>query len=267
MGAAAALKKTRHMPLTIQYCSDLHLEFEMNRKWVGKYPLEQKADILLLGGDVLLLAQMQRHNDFLDLVSAQYQAVYWIPGNHEYYHSDIALRSGVLNEAIRDNVFLVNNTVISLGDTDLICSTLWSHIQPGHEWEITRAMSDFHVIKNGGGRFSISAYNRLHQQAREFLELAIAGSNAAHRIVLTHHVPTLMNYPEKYKGDVVNEAFATEMHDLIEDSGVDYWLYGHTHWNTPDFMIGRTQLLTNQLGYVQYGENKHFGRGKTFTVR
>jgi Icc-related predicted phosphoesterase len=59
-------------------------------------------------------------------------------------------------------------------------------------------------------------------------------------VVITHHVPTLLNYPEKYKGDVLNEAFAAELFDLIEDSKPDYWIYGHTHSNSADFEIGKT---------------------------
>ena len=251
---------------TIQYCSDLHLEFERNRKWIKKYPIAVKGDILLLGGDIMLFAQMQQHNDFLDYVSDHFKATYWIPGNHEYYHSDIGNMSGTLHEAVRDNVFLINNTSITIGDTDLICSTLWSHINPAHEWQITRAMSDFHIIRNGDRRLTIADYNMLHEQGRQFIEQALAASTAKHKVVLTHHVPTLMNYPEKYKGDVLNEAFATEMHDFIESSRADYWIYGHTHSNTPDFKIGNTQLCTNQLGYVQYGENEHFTNPKTFTV-
>jgi hypothetical protein len=34
--------------------------------------------------------------------------------------------------------------------------------------------------------------------------------------------------------------------------------YSHTHGNTTDFEIGKTQLLTNQLGYVKYGEELGF---------
>ena len=250
------------MPPTIQYCSDLHLEFDQKRKWIGKYPLVVKGEILLLGGDIMLLAQQEKHNDFLDYVAKHYQAVYWIPGNHEYYHSDIAGKGGMLNVAVRDNVFLVNNACIKLGDTDLICSTLWSHISPENEWEISRAMSDFHVIKNGDRRFNVSDFNEMHREARLFVEQAVTNSRAKHKVVLTHHVPTLMNYPPKYKGDALNEAFATEMHDFIEGSGVDCWIYGHTHYNTPEFMIGGTRMLSNQLGYVQYGENKHFVNGR-----
>jgi predicted phosphohydrolase len=254
------------MPLTIQYCSDLHLEMDLNRKWIGKYPLEVNGDVLLLGGDIMLFAELEQHSDFLDYVAANYKATYWIPGNHEYYHCSIDSRSGTLHEAVRDNVYLVNKTTINIGDTDLICSTLWSHISPANEWEINRAMNDFKVIKNGDNRLSVADYNELHEQARQFITEAVKSSTAKNKIVLTHHVPTLMNYPPKYKGDALNEAFATEMHDFIEQSGVDKWIYGHTHYNTPEFKIGKTQMLTNQLGYVRYGEHSTFNNTKTLTL-
>ncbi len=252
--------------MTFQYCSDLHLEFDRNRKWINKYPLAIKGDILLLGGDIMLFAQLEQHNDFLDYIAINYKVTYWIPGNHEYYYSDIISRSDTLHEAVRENVYLVNNSCIKLGDTDLICSTLWSHISPANEWQITRAMSDFKAIKNKEKMLSVAEYNKLHIQAKQSVDRSIKNSTAKYKIVLTHHVPTLLNYPEKYKGDVLNEAFASEMHDFIERSEVDYWLYGHTHCNTPDFTIGKTRMLTNQLGYVQYGENRHFNSAKTFTL-
>ncbi|MES2701556.1 MAG: metallophosphoesterase [Bacteroidota bacterium] len=254
------------MPLTIQYCSDLHLEMDLNKKWIGKYPLEVAGDILLLGGDIMPFALQEQHNDFLDHVAASYTAAYWIPGNHEYYHGNIAGKSGTLHEAVRDNVFLVNNTTLSIGDTDLICATLWSHISPANEWEINRAMNDFRLIKDGGGRFTVAAYNGLHEDARLYIEHEIRSSTAKQKIVLTHHVPTLMNYPPKYKGDALNEAFATELHDFIAVSGVDCWLYGHTHCNTPDFKIGDTHMLTNQLGYVRHGEHSTFSRNKVLPL-
>ena len=76
--------------------------------------------------------------------------------------------------------------------------------------------------------------------------------------MFTHHVPTFMNYPEQYKGDVLNEAFAVELNDLIVTSDIDSWVYGHIHSNSPEFSIGKTKLLTNQLGYVQFGEQSLF---------
>ena len=38
--------------------------------------------------------------------------------------------------------------------------------------------------------------------------------------------------------------------------------YGHHHYNTPDFFIGNTRLVTNQLGYVEHRENSLFSTGR-----
>jgi hypothetical protein len=78
--------------------------------------------------------------------------------------------------------------------------------------------------------------------------------------VLTHHVPTLINYPPQYLGSPINDAFATELHDYIFGSNINYWIYGHHHANIPAFKIGNTTMLTNQLGYVAHGENYLFRR-------
>ena len=83
---------------------------------------------------------------------------------------------------------------------------------------------------------------------------------------LHHHVPTFLNYPKQYKGDVLNEAFAVELFDIIESSSIDYWIYGHHHSNTPDFKIGNTSLLTNQLGYVQQNKNQLFSQNKAIVL-
>ena len=43
----------------------------------------------------------------------------------------------------------------------------------------------------------------------------------------------------------------------IKDSGVDYWIYGHSHYNA-DVKIGNTKCISNQLGYVFHGEHETF---------
>lgn len=53
---------------------------------------------------------------------------------------------------------------------------------------------------------------------------------------------------------------------LIEPSGVDYWIYGHHHQYIPEFEIGRTRLVTNQLGYVKYSEHHGFKNNKTIVL-
>ncbi len=75
-----------------------------------------------------------------------------------------------------------------------------------------------------------------------------------------------LEFPEKYKGDSLNEAFAVEMHDVVLRSDADFWIFGHHHCDTLDFQIGSTILTTNQLGYVKYGECPGFDTKKIITI-
>lgn len=252
--------------MVIQYCSDLHLEFRENKEFLERFPLEPVGDVLLLAGDVVPFRSMGRYNAFWDFVSGHYQKVYWLPGNHEYYNSDVSERSGHLEETIRPNVTLVNDTVLRLGPVRLVFTTLWSRISPLHEWPIERGMSDFHLIRYQGRRLTSCLFNDLHESCLDFLKGALRETSDCPTIVVSHHVPTYQHYPDKYRGSVLSDAFAVELSDLIEETGPDHWIYGHHHCNVPDFTIGKTILHTNQLGYVQYGENQGFAPDKALTI-
>ena len=249
--------------MKIQYCSDLHLEFQENEAFVKSNPLLPVGDILILAGDIVPFAQMDKHPDFFNYLADHFEVTYWIPGNHEYYYSDASERSGSLNESIRNNIFLLNNQSIKINNTKLIFSTLWSSISQANGRMIQKNMSDFNVMSYLGQPFSTDNFNQLHQESKSFLISALQEKEDCLTVVVTHHVPTLFNYPVKYKDSLLNEAFVVELYDLIEDSGIDYWIYGHTHVNTPDFQVGKTHLLTNQLGYIIYNEHQYFEIDKT----
>lgn len=254
------------MPFKLQYASDLHLEFPANKEFLKQHPLLPVGDVLVLAGDIVPYAVMDKHQDFFNYLSDNFETTYWLPGNHEYYHFDIAEKSGVLNEPIRSNVFLVNNTSVVHENVKLIFSTLWSHISTGYQWQIERSLNDFHVIKHKGYRFSAEQYNQLHVESLAFIQNGLSTNQNGQTAVFTHHCPTFLNYPEQYKGDVLNEAFAVELHDLIEVSEIACWVYGHHHTNTPVFTIGNTKLITNQLGYVQRNEHRFFETNKVIEI-
>jgi hypothetical protein len=170
----------------------------------------------------------------------------------------VVKKQGTFCEEIHENVFLLNNTSVMHGNSKLIFSTLWSKISPGHQWEIEKRLNDFHQIRYNAFRFSAEHYNRLHEEGLAFIKSEITDQQAEKLVVVSHHCPTFFNYPEKYKGDVLNEAFAVELFELIESSQINYWLYGHHHTNIPEFEIGNTKLITNQLGYVQQNEHLLF---------
>lgn len=245
--------------MKIQYCSDLHLEFRENREYLEENPLPVLGDVLVLAGDILLFRDLEKHGSFLDRMTDQFERVYWVPGNHEYYHSELTDRCGTLNECIRSNLFLVNNVTVVDHGVRFVFSTMWSKINQQNAWYIENAMSDFHVIRYRGRRFETDDFNRLHEESLAFIRQQITVPTDAKTVVVTHHVPTFLNYPPQFKNSPLNGAFAVELHDLIQDSSIDYWIYGHHHGHIPNFNIGKTTLLTNQLGYVKYGEHPEFG--------
>lgn len=244
--------------MKIQYYSDLHLEFRENKEFLKAKPLYPNGDILLLAGDIVPFAVMGKHCDFFDYVSDNFKEVYWVPGNHEYYHSDIADKEASFHEKIKTNMHLLNNKQIALNGVNIIFSTLWSNISPQSEWKMKQSISDFSLIKINGNKLTPAAFNILHQQCLTFLKQAIQNIGNTPTVIVTHHVPTFLNYPEQYKNNPLNEAFVVELHDIILNSSANYWIYGHHHSNAPSFTIGKTQLLTNQLGYVQYNEHEAF---------
>jgi predicted phosphohydrolase len=252
--------------MKIQYASDLHLEFPENNAFLGRTPLKVKGDVLLLAGDIVPLSQIDSHNGFFNFLSDNFNVTYWVPGNHEYYHSDIVNKGGYLNEKIRENIFLVNNTMISVGETAFVFSTLWTKIGQDNQMEIELRFSDFHVIRHAGRLLSIKDYNSLHEQSLLFMKEQLPKVSERTTIVVTHHVPTFMNYPEIFPGDTLNEAFAVELGGLIKETKPDYWIFGHSHANRGDFMIGNTGMLTNTLGYVMYNEHELFDRGRVIEV-
>ena len=75
---------------------------------------------------------------------------------------------------------------------------------------------------------------------------------------MTHHVPTLRYYPAAYVNSPLMEAFAVDLDALVERPDIDFWVYGHHHHNIAEFSIGKTRMVTNQLGYIWLGENNGF---------
>ena len=110
----------------------------------------------------------------------------------------------------------------------------------------------------------------MHQESVSYLQSAfsVLSDNPidVKNIVITHHVPTMLNYPAKYVGSPLNEAFATNMNEFIERSAAEYWIYGHHHAAVSPFLLGNTKMVTNQLGYVSRHENLNFQSGFTIEL-
>ena len=251
--------------LKIQFVSDLHLEFPQNRQYLRDHPLQVTGDILLIAGDSAYLDLPDSDLDtygsysFWDWASRHYQQVIVCLGNHDFYaHYDLSTMPDGYCRQIRHNVHAYYNSVVSIGDIDIIISTLWSKIEPCDAFLTERNVSDFYRIKYNGHRLTAEDFNREHARCLQFIQQAVVESKARTKIVLTHHVPTHLCTAQEFCGSTISGAFTVELGEYIVDSGIDYWIYGHSHRNI-DAQISGTRILSNQLGYISHGEHQHNG--------
>ena len=247
--------------MKIQFASDLHLEMVANATWLQSHPLEVAGDILVLAGDTAYLEE-GIPNWFLDWASDSYQQVLLIPGNHEYYHyGDIAKREESWQWMLRKNVGYYYNKVVNIGGIDFILSTMWSHIPEVDMFQVQRGLNDFYQILCHDSLMTPDDFNAEHERCKQFIIKSIAESKAKHIVVVTHHVPTLQAVAPQHQGSALSSAFAVEMGNLIADSRIDYWIYGHSHTNI-DIEIGGAKIVANQLGYIAHDE-QHNGFSKS----
>ena len=242
--------------MKIQFASDLHLEMAANTAWLQSHPLEVAGDILVLAGDIAYLEE-DIPNWFLDWVLASYHQVLIIPGNHEYYHyGDIAKRGDSWQWMLRENVGYYYNKVVNIDNVDFILSTMWSHIPEVDMFQVQRGMNDFYQVLCNGELLTPDGFNAEHERCKQFITKSVAKSKAEHIVVVTHHVPTLQCVASQHQDSALSSAFAVEMGNMIADSPINYWIYGHSHTNI-DAEIGVTKIISNQLGYIAHGEQRN----------
>ena len=106
--------------LSIQFVSDLHLEFEQNRNWLEENPLDVTGEILLIAGDSAYLDLPESGHDtyseykFWDWASEHYKQVIVCLGNHDFYgYYDLATMPDGYCKEIRHNVHAYYNKVVS----------------------------------------------------------------------------------------------------------------------------------------------------------
>ncbi len=252
--------------MKIQYLSDLHFEFRQNRNWLKENPILPEGDILLVAGDTYHLGNQFTNPYLFDELSEKFQQVFLVAGNHEYYTGyNVAPSRGSFQIEIRPNVTLFQNQDFEYEGVKFILTTLWSKVE-NYPAIVYKGMFDFRTIKFDGAPFSIANYNELYDSNFDFLKNALQQNTSEKCIVMTHHLPSDLCNADEFQGSQLNEGFCTNLTEWIEGQKIDVWIYGHSHRNVNDVEIGGTKLLTNQLGYVGFGEHGSFRRDAIFEI-
>jgi Icc-related predicted phosphoesterase len=251
--------------MKIQYCSDLHLEFALNDKYIAENPLKVKGDILILAGDIVPLHDEFLTHSFFGFISDHYKQVFWIPGNHEYYYKNLTEFPNPLNMKLRSNIRIVNNTELDFEGIRFVFSTLWSGISNQNHKRIEQSISDFECIQNRKRNLNVIDFNMLHAASLHFIRRALHKIHPR-TVVVTHHVPSPLCNSPLHNNSPINEAFCCDLTDFIEQCNANFWIYGHSHFCQKPVYIGKTIMLTNQLGYVHLNEHEGFKQNAYFSV-
>lgn len=235
--------------MRIRLFSDLHLEFSEFD------PPAADCDVVVLAGDIHVGPMA------LPWIRDRFQApVLYVLGNHEYYHHAVDDLDRSLGLLLADDpeVRLLDNASFRLGDWEFFGCTLWTDFDldgdaRGCQTAAAAAMSDYALIRlrREQRRLQPADTIEFHQRSRAWLQTAVAASDAAHKVVISHHAPSRRSLGPKMAESPVAAAYASGLEPMIESLGLDAWLHGHTHCSA-DYRVGATRVLANQRGYLPF---------------
>lgn len=242
---------------SFQIYSDLHLEFYKS------YPkIKPKADNLILAGDIFNFS-FKLIEDFLEYISKNWNKVFFVFGNHEFYSSNLHFFK-IKNKYINlfdnyKNIFLLDNTSHILdSNTIILGSTFWSKVN----FSIKDIINDFRKIKyydeNKERKVNITCefINNLHLEQKKWLENKLKNLEelSFKNIIIISHFPLTQNNTsdKKYKDQDINlkNYFSNNFDNILEkykEKNI-YVISGHTH-HSYDFMRNNIRYVSNQLGY------------------
>lgn len=231
--------------MKIQYLSDLHLEFDSKRK-VQVHP---EADVIVLAGDIHV-KPTSLHKFFRKLRLQKDISTIYILGNHEYYGHSFAPETveEYRKACVDSGVILLDNQDVFIDDVRFIGSTLYSDIsRPESAFHVERLLTDFRVVDG----MSLNTWQDRFNRDRKYLVDALEVNMSYSTVVVTHFCPLWMPdvIDPQFSGQMSNAGFHSDLHRVIEQYQPELWIYGHTHYNSPDVSIGRTRVVCNQFGY------------------
>jgi Icc-related predicted phosphoesterase len=110
-----------------------------------------------------------------------------------------------------------------------------------------QSLNDHRLIRTAlGAPFTPRDALREHVVSRKWLERELEKPFSGRTVVLTHHAPHEFSVHPRYRGDLLNAAFASHLPHMVERA--DLWVHGHTH-DGFDYTVGRCRVVANPLGY------------------
>jgi predicted phosphohydrolase len=231
--------------------SDLHLEYADLPE-----PLAiPEADVCVVAGDLCNgpangVRWLAKH------VAPAMPCVY-VAGNHEFYKGSIkeGLEEGRAEAEGFANIHFLENDFVVIDRIRFVGATLWTDygIEGHSQLAMSHArerMNDHRKIayeRKPWKRFVPEIARRIHFESQRFIETALK-ADPIRTVVVTHHLPHPKSLSERFKGDLLNAAYASDLTDIIEAGRPAMWFHGHVH-ECRNYRILETVIVSNPRGY------------------
>ena len=232
---------------TYRYFSDLHgysPDFKRD---------SDSEEICILAGDVTEFGKKGvALVKILKDMCLRFKEVIFVPGNHEYYGTNIGTLESKVRLLMKDTLnftLLQDAEYIERDGVRIIGATMWSDTST-IEFEAMFKMNDYKYIRFGPlrepWRSKLKPGNTtgLHRAAVYAINKAIK-EYSGECIVVTHHAPSYKSIDPRFEGDSINPAYYTE---LELDQWPTYWIHGHIHIAS-DYDHNGCNVLCNPGGY------------------
>ena len=242
--------------MKIKVISDIHNEFYHG----GHYQLpvvDDESNItLIMAGDIAILNSEKTYKGFLDDVTKRFKNVFWIAGNHEFYHGHIDKHS--IKKVIEENKWEnLHTEILEVPEENVVIigCTLWSDFDKGKPivmYEANMYMNDYNLIRKGEHYSRLRAEDTAiihHNQKKWMFDNVKNYSEKGYKVVVvTHHHPSFLGVPRKYEDQSLNGAYCSDLEKEIAELKIAYWFCGHNHYSQT-YDIGNTKVVCNSLGY------------------
>jgi predicted phosphodiesterase len=228
--------------MKIKLISDTHFEFYED---LELYKNPGNADVLVIAGD-LNVGHLRCWSSLKRFADA-YKDVIYTSGNHEYYGGNISEFDDYIQRFSRNsNIHYLNPGTVKLGDVTFIGANLWSNFNNNQfsKMYCGQSINDFRRI-NGFATGECAALNTRHTKFFKDAYAAVEGK----KVFVSHFLPDRLCIDEQYKGETaLNDYFANNLGDWIQDLDNSTWFHGHTH-SIVRQEIGTTKIYANPYGY------------------
>ncbi|WP_121104869.1 metallophosphoesterase [Pseudomonas sp. WPR_5_2] len=211
--------------MKIHLLSDLHLEFQ------DFSPATHDADVVVLAGDINLLARGVEWAN-----KAFHCPVVYVAGNHEYYKGHLDRTLQKMREKALPHVHVLESDQVVIEGVRFLGTTGWTDY--GSTGDVTAAlhsaqgsMNDYRQIRTGTQYRRVKPIEVLKKSeiAKRWLLSQLSIKHQGKTVVVTHHAPSPECAPGiKYEMGHLAAAYVNDWKEFAEFD-IDLWVHGHTH--------------------------------------